>query len=106
MRFSRSNDDNIFFTLFTKQATFLVSAAELLAKISAATPERRVDLRDELHRLEQSCDEVTHEIAERLNQTFVTPLDRDDITYISSRLDDCMDYICLLYTSDAADDTR
>nr|MDK8532775.1 DUF47 family protein [Gleimia europaea] len=93
MRFSRSNDDNIFFTLFTKQATFLVSAAELLAKISAATPERRIELRDELHRLEQSCDEVTHEIAERLNQTFVTPLDRDDITYISSRLDDCMDYM-------------
>ncbi|EPD31143.1 DUF47 domain-containing protein [Gleimia europaea] len=93
MRFSRSNDDNIFFTLFTKQATLLVSAAELLAKIHGAAPERRVALRDDLHNLEQQCDEITHEIAERLNQTFVTPLDRDDITYISSRLDDCMDYM-------------
>ncbi|MDO5034892.1 MAG: DUF47 family protein [Actinomycetaceae bacterium] len=93
MRFSKSDTENAFFSLFTEQAGYLVSAAELLAKIYGADPKRRAALRDELHVLEQACDEVTHKIAEKLNQTFVTPLDRDDISYISGRLDDCMDYM-------------
>ena len=93
MRFSKADTGNAFFELLKEQANHLVKGAELLAKIHAAEPERRKELRDELHDVEQACDEVTHKISSRLNQTFVTPLDRDDITYISGRLDDCMDYM-------------
>ncbi|MDO5048574.1 MAG: DUF47 family protein [Actinomycetaceae bacterium] len=93
VRFSRSDTGNGFFELLTEQANHLVAGAELLAKIHASDYERRVKLRDELHEVEQKCDEVTHNIASKLNQTFVTPLDRDDITYIASCLDNCMDYM-------------
>lgn len=93
MRFSKHDTGDAFFELLTEEADFLVSAAELLAKIHGANATRRATLRDELHDLEEACDQVTHKVAERLNQTFVTPFDRDDLSYISGRLDDCMDYM-------------
>lgn len=107
VRFSRSDTGNAFFELLKEQANHLVAGAELLARIHGADYERRIKLRDELHEVEQLCDEVTHEISSKLNQTFVTPLDRDDITYLANHLDDCMDYmdeagdLIVLYKVDA-----
>jgi len=56
---------------------------------------------------EHAADDATHTIMRRLNQTFVTPFDRDDIYNLASRLDDCMDYmdeaadLIVLYKVDA-----
>ncbi|MDO5722446.1 MAG: DUF47 family protein [Actinomycetaceae bacterium] len=93
MRFSKSDSGNAFFELLTKQANHLVRGAEILAQIHGANPERREALRDQLHEIEHHCDEVTHAVSSKLNSTFVTPFDRDDISFIANRLDDCMDYM-------------
>ena len=93
MRFSKSDSGNAFFELLTQQANHLVRGAEVLAQIHGANTERRAELRDQLHQIEHQCDEVTHQVSSKLNSTFVTPFDRDDISFIASRLDDCMDYI-------------
>lgn len=88
-----SKRDNVFFDLLTSSAKQLVLGVDLLARIIASPKDQRVALRDELHEIEHQADEITHAISQKLNQTFVTPLDRDDIQLLASKLDDCMDYI-------------
>src|SRR5216117_3010185 len=57
-------------------------------------PDRPVwDKADEIKEVEHKCDVLTHEVIERLNRTFVTPLDREDIHSLAISLDDVMDAI-------------
>jgi uncharacterized protein len=57
-------------------------------------PEKPIwDKADEIKEMEHKCDFVTHEIIQRLNRTFVTPLDREDIHALARSLDDVMDAI-------------
>lgn len=93
MRFKKSENGDSFFDLLATQAKLMVRGAELLARIPGEQHEGRVALRNELHDVEHACDEATHAVINKLNQTFVTPFDRDDIAYIAGRLDDCMDYM-------------
>ncbi|MDO5060741.1 MAG: DUF47 family protein [Actinomycetaceae bacterium] len=93
MRFKKTENGDSFFDLLAKQAQLMVRGAELLARIPGEDFEGRVALRNELHDVEHACDEATHAVVNKLNQTFVTPFDRDDIAYIAGCLDDCMDYI-------------
>src|SRR6186997_2610423 len=66
--------------------------AELLEAMLA--PERPVwDKADEIKEVEHKCDFLTHEIIQRLNRTFVTPIDREDIHTLARSLDDVMDAI-------------
>jgi predicted phosphate transport protein (TIGR00153 family) len=51
------------------------------------------DKADEIKEVEHKCDALTHEIIQRLNRTFVTPLDREDIHALARSLDDVMDAI-------------
>src|SRR5947199_8960312 len=51
------------------------------------------DKADEIKEVEHKCDFLTHEIIQRLNRTFVTPLDREDIHALARSLDDVMDAI-------------
>jgi predicted phosphate transport protein (TIGR00153 family) len=51
------------------------------------------DKADEIKEIEHKCDFLTHEIIQRLNRTFVTPLDREDIHELARSLDDVMDAI-------------
>lgn len=89
----RRHDDNSFFELLTKAAHNLVEGSALLAQILGAPSVEREALRNELHAVENSSDEITHEFMKQVNLTFVTPLDRDDLSTLVSRLDDCMDLI-------------
>ena len=58
------------------------------------TPERPVwDKADEIKEVEHKCDFLTHEIIQRLNRTFVTPIDREDIHALAQSLDNVMDAI-------------
>ncbi|MDT3766468.1 DUF47 domain-containing protein [Gleimia hominis] len=93
MRFSKSDGSNVFFDLLTTQANHLVRGAQLLARIHGARNEDRFNLRDELHEVEHLCDEALHELSSKINQTFVTPFDRDDLTFLAGKLDDCMDFM-------------
>ncbi|WP_156253106.1 DUF47 domain-containing protein [Pseudactinotalea terrae] len=93
MRLRLTPRDTTFFDLFSTLAGHLVTGADLLAQIVGADPSDRSDLVDRLNDAEHDADEATHQIMRRLNQTFVTPFDRDDIYTLASALDDCMDYM-------------
>jgi len=81
-----------FYTDFLALADELKRGARLLEEMLA--PERPVwDKADEIKEVEHKCDFLTHEIIQRLNRTFVTPLDREDIHALARSLDDVMDAI-------------
>ena len=80
-----------FFDLLAESASHLVRGAALLAALIGAEKEDRQAIATRLREAEHDADEATHTIMRNLNQTFVTPFDRDDIYRLASGLDDCMD---------------
>jgi len=81
-----------FFQDFQALAGELLRGADLLEAMLAA--ERPLwNKADEIKEVEHKCDFLTHEIIQRLNRTFVTPLDREDIHTLARSLDDVMDAI-------------
>ena len=85
--------DEKFFDLFSAVATSTVEAASLLQELIRAEPHRRTAIVDQIKRLEHQADRVTHEVVTRLDRVFITPLDREDIHLLASRLDDVIDLI-------------
>jgi uncharacterized protein len=91
-RFRLIPREESFYDLFVKMSGLLVQGADLLQDI--VTNFDGVEARARrLHDIEHEADEVTHEVMRRLNTTFVTPLDREDIHELASLLDDVMDHI-------------
>jgi predicted phosphate transport protein (TIGR00153 family) len=81
-----------FYNDFQALADELKRGAALLEQMLA--PERPIwDKAEEIKEVEHKCDFLTHEIIQRLNRTFVTPLDREDIHALARSLDDVMDAI-------------
>jgi predicted phosphate transport protein (TIGR00153 family) len=99
--------DTSFFDLLAASAAHLVTGANLLAELLGADRTARKALGKQISEVEHLADEATHSIMRRLNQTFVTPFDRDDIYNLASTLDDCMDFmeeaadLIVLYKLDA-----
>ena len=93
MRFSNliAPRDREFFDLFDEAAGNSVRAAELLLEMIRDFPEK-AELAREILIAEQEGDRITHDIIKRLNQTFVTPIDREDIYGLASALDDVVDF--------------
>jgi uncharacterized protein len=83
--------DRAFFDLFEQAAANLVRTADLLDQMLRGFPETQELARDILI-CEQEGDRITHDIMQRINQTFVTPIDREDIIALVSALDDIVDY--------------
>lgn len=83
-----------FHELLARDTQNLVKAAGLFAEIAASTKldERRTK-KDQLKAIEHEGDLITREIFEALNSTFITPLDREDISSIAGDLDDILDYM-------------
>jgi uncharacterized protein len=81
-----------YFDLFNRMASHLTSSALLLQQLFADF-DRRAEYVDQIKQVEHTCDEITHDILRRLNQTFITPIDREDIHELASALDDIIDYI-------------
>jgi uncharacterized protein len=90
VRFRITPVDTTFYDLFAKSAGHLVEGARLLAEMLADGNDR-VETARAMKDAEHRCDEVTHEIIRRVNSTFVTPFDREDIYRLSAGLDDVMD---------------
>jgi uncharacterized protein len=84
--------DNTFYTLLTESATRLVEGAAILAELLGESADRD-DIAARMRDAEHEADETTHEIAKRVNSTFVTPFDREDIYALASTLDDVMDFM-------------
>src|SRR3954470_20537333 len=83
--------DREFFDLFEEAGGNIERAAGLLEQMLEDYPDRSELARDILI-CEQEGDRITHDIIRRLNQTFVTPIDREDIYALASALDDVVDY--------------
>jgi predicted phosphate transport protein (TIGR00153 family) len=81
-----------FFELFERSAKLLLEGSRVLAE-ALSRPEELVSKAQRLERLEHEADQVTHEIMAKLNRTFITPLDREDIHRLATALDDVMDFI-------------
>jgi uncharacterized protein Yka (UPF0111/DUF47 family) len=85
--------DEKFFDLFTAVAALSVEAAKLQLDLLRSDTLRRPAIVDAIKRLEHEADEITHEVVTRLDRVFITPLDREDIHLLASRLDDVVDLI-------------
>jgi predicted phosphate transport protein (TIGR00153 family) len=81
-----------FFDLFEEAGANIVRAAELLERMLERWPDHGELARDVVV-CEQEGDRITHDIIQRLNHTFVTPFDREDIYALASALDDIVDYV-------------
>jgi uncharacterized protein len=86
--------DKVFYSLFEEVASTLVLMGD---KFKSALNEKDLTKRDEMLRkleeLEHKNDETTHEIFVQLGSNFITPLDREDIHYLATSLDDIADYL-------------
>jgi predicted phosphate transport protein (TIGR00153 family) len=91
MAFRLTPHERGFYPLFTRAAENIVRAADDLAALVAAPPAERAAFAERVKDAEHAGDEVTHEILVKLNSTFVTPFDREDIYRLTSSLDDVID---------------
>jgi len=93
MAFRLTPHERGFYPLFTRAAGNIALAADELAKLVAADPAARPTLAARVKEAEHAGDELTHEIMIKINTTFVTPFDREDIYRLASALDDVVDAI-------------
>ena len=84
--------DTAFYDLFSEQAQHLVVGAALLAEMLSETAVHD-DVAARMRQAEHEADETTHALFKRVNSTFVTPFDREDIYALASGLDDVMDFM-------------
>jgi hypothetical protein len=96
-RFSLLPRDRTFFDLFIEAGQNTVHAATLLDRMMQVWPEE-TGISREILKAEQEGDRITHDIIKRLNTTFVTPIDREDIYGLATQMDDIVDF-----TEEAAD---
>jgi predicted phosphate transport protein (TIGR00153 family) len=84
-----------FFDLLEQQSNAVVKGAKLLQECleSKGTIDEMYLASKRIHEVEHEGDELVHRLMERLNKSFITPLDREDIHELTSRLDDVLDYV-------------
>jgi predicted phosphate transport protein (TIGR00153 family) len=83
--------DRVYFELFEEAGQNILRTADLLERMLSNYPDSKALAQDILH-CEHEGDRITHDIIDRLNHTFVTPIDREDILALASALDDIVDY--------------
>lgn len=84
--------DNSFFAMFSAMSDNLIAGARTLVDLFANFQDVEKQI-ETIHRIEREGDECTHAILTKLNQTFITPFDREDIHELASKLDDVLDFI-------------
>ncbi|HXC15829.1 MAG TPA: DUF47 family protein [Holophagaceae bacterium] len=88
----------VFFDLLEGASANILNAAQLFDReLRSGDPSRFAELRRQMKDLEHVGDELTHQIIDRLNQTFVTPIEREDILELAHCMDDvadCLDAVC------------
>ncbi len=93
MRFRLLPREEEFFDLFIAVANRCQESAGLLRELLTGRAERAAYCAESIKKLENEADEVTHEVVNRLDRTFITPIDREDIHLLASDLDDVIDRI-------------
>jgi predicted phosphate transport protein (TIGR00153 family) len=85
-------EDRVFFDMLEEESSNVAKGAEVLERMITqydGLEERRAEMKEIEHR----GDEIVHQIYEKVNSTFVTPIDQDDITRLASLYDDVLDYM-------------
>ena len=84
--------DNSFFAMFSAMSDNLIAGARVLVDLFENYQDVESQV-EHIQRIEREGDELTHAILTKLNQTFITPFDREDIHQLTSKLDDVLDFI-------------
>jgi predicted phosphate transport protein (TIGR00153 family) len=84
--------DNSFYDFFTRAADNLVRGTDILSELALPDTDMQ-SLSERLGDVEHDSDQITHEVYNKINSTFITPFDREDIYRLASNLDDVIDHI-------------
>jgi predicted phosphate transport protein (TIGR00153 family) len=82
-----------YFTLFAQMTSYINDAAKTLVEMLSQRDGNYQEYVQRIKSIEHACDDLTHSVATRLNQSFITPFDREDIYMMSKALDDVVDLI-------------
>ena len=93
MAFSFLPKEDEYFTLFSTMAARIREAARLLVEMTSGDQADFVARFKKIKDIEHECDNITHTLTTKLNKSFITPFDREDIYTLSVALDDVCDYI-------------
>jgi uncharacterized protein len=91
VRFRLTPQDTSFYDLFATSAGHLVDGSAILTQVLGSDRADREALAGKMRDAEHAADEATHAIMRKVNSSFITPFDREDIYALASALDDCMD---------------
>jgi uncharacterized protein len=92
VRFKLRPRNSSFYALFTRAAANLVTGTDLLTELAVPGVDVQ-SVSERLAEVEHDSDAITHELFNKINSTFVTPFDREDIYRLGSQLDDVMDHL-------------
>jgi predicted phosphate transport protein (TIGR00153 family) len=81
-----------FFEIFDRTSLNITKAASLMVDLMESFDNLEARAK-EIHEIEQDSDMLTHDIMKKLNKTFITPIDREDLYALASRMDDVIDLI-------------
>jgi uncharacterized protein len=93
MAFSLLPKEDQYFTLFSQMTVKIQEAAAILVEMLQAPDAEFDSLAKRIKSVEHECDELAHSVTVKLNRSFITPFDREDIYTLSMALDDVCDYI-------------
>lgn len=93
MAFSFLPKEDQYFALFSEMSTKLKEGAAVLVEMMQSSDENYDAMSKKLKHIEHECDELAHRISTKLNRSFITPFDREDIYTLSMALDDVCDYM-------------
>ena len=93
MAFSLLPREDVYFDLFTQMAGKIQEASAVLVEMLDASDPDLNSYRKKIKDIEHGCDQLTHQITNKLNKSFITPFDREDIYTLAVALDDICDYI-------------
>jgi uncharacterized protein len=82
-----------YFTLFSQMTAKMQEASNALVEMTQGSADNFESVTKRIKDAEHACDAITHEITTKLNKSFITPFDREDIYALSVALDDVLDYI-------------
>jgi predicted phosphate transport protein (TIGR00153 family) len=84
--------DKIFYNILEEQSTLVLNAAELFKEIFKQ-PDKFEENIKKMHRIEHEGDEIVHKMIHRLHKSFITPIDQEDLSKLTSLYDDVLDFI-------------
>lgn len=93
MAFSLLPREDQYFALFSQMSAKIQEASKILVEMMQASDADYESLSRKIKDVEHECDELTHTVTTKLNKSFITPFDREDIYTLSVALDDICDYI-------------